>query len=48
VVDEPTVDIDCAFLLGAITMMGISAANKFFTENTIIIIKIINFVNNDI
>ena len=28
-VDEPTVDIDCAFLLGAITIIGISAANKF-------------------
>ena len=25
---EPTVEIDCAFLLGAITIMGILSANK--------------------
>ena len=27
VTDVPTIETDCAFLLGAITMIGISAAN---------------------
>ena len=36
------------FLLGAITMMGISVANKFLNEHTKIIIKIINFDNSNI
>ena len=30
VTDVPTVEIDCAFLLGAITIIGISAANNIF------------------
>ena len=33
VVVEPTVEIDCAFLLGAITMVGISVANELLNEN---------------
>ena len=30
---EPTVEMDCAFLLGAITIIGISSANKLLNEN---------------
>ena len=31
--DDPIVDIDCAFLLGAITIMGISSANNLLNDN---------------
>ena len=33
--DVPTVDIDCGFLLGAITMIGTSLAIKFFKKKNI-------------
>jgi hypothetical protein len=38
VTDVPTVETDCAFLLGAITIIGISAANTALNGK----IKIIN------
>ena len=42
VTDVPTVEADCAFLLGAITITGISAANTAFNGK----VKIINiFIN---
>jgi len=37
VTDVPTVETDCAFLLGAITIIGISAANKLFVGKVKII-----------
>ena len=40
----PTVLKDCGDFPGAITIIGISAANKFFTENTKIIINAVIYI----
>ena len=43
VTDVPTVEIDCAFLLGAITIIGISAANTALNGKVKIMNSFINF-----
>ena len=45
VTDVPTVEIDCAFLLGAITIIGISAANTALNGKVRIIINFIIFLS---
>ena len=44
VTEVPTVDRDCAFLLGAITMIGMSSAKIFVNDKFIKIIKIKNIL----
>jgi hypothetical protein len=45
VTDVPTVEIDCAFLLGAIIIIGISAANTALNGKVRIISNFINFLS---
>jgi len=45
VTDVPTVEIDCVFLLGAITIIGISAANTALNGKVKIIMSFIIFLS---